>query len=333
MSSAAKAASVRLIPRYVKGLSIASVISMFLVQLMGALVTKSGSAEGCGASWPLCDGSFLPAMNIHSVIEYSHRAVSGIAGLLVIAMAVGVWKSYRDRKDVVFLMGSAVFFIVLQSGLGAMAVLWPQPKTVLALHFGISLVAFVCVLLPAVIMFQLEREGTHRSVPVSHRLRWWVFGSTAYMYAVVYSGAYVRHTNSHMACLDWPLCNGALIPELSGAVGIQFFHRLAAAGALLVLAALGHVAKGERRERPDVFKGAVWSLVLIALQVLSGGWVILSRLTMTAMMVHSAIITALFGVLGYLCLQVTREPQPVRERARRGASARVGAAASASEGR
>lgn len=283
---------------------------MFVVQLMGALVTKSGSAEGCGASWPLCDGSWLPAPNMHSIIEYSHRLVSGIAGILVVAMAVMAWRAYRDRKDIRFLVGSAVFFIVLQSALGAMAVLWPQPKAVLALHFGISLIAFVCVLLPTIIMFQLERGQTYRGLPVSDRLRWWVWAAAIYTYGVVYSGAYVRHTNSHMACLDWPLCNGALIPELSGPVGIQFAHRLAAAGALVLIAAMGHVAKWERKERPDLFWGGVVSVALIAAQVLSGGWVILSRLTMTSMMVHSAIITALFGALGYMCLQVVKEPAP-----------------------
>ena len=139
MRNAAPASAARPIPGSLKGLSIASVIGMFIVQLMGTLVTKSGSAEGCGASWPLCDGSWLPAPNMHSIIEYSHRVVSAVAGLLVVAMAIGAWRAYRDRKDVKFLVGGAVAFIVIQSALGAMAVLWPQPKAVLALHFGISL--------------------------------------------------------------------------------------------------------------------------------------------------------------------------------------------------
>ena len=150
---------------------------------------------------------------------------------------------------------------------------------------------------------------------MSDRLRWWVWAAALYSYGVVYSGAFVRHTNSHMACLDWPLCNGALIPELSGAVGIQFAHRVAAAGAFVVIAVMGHIAKGERQVRPDLYWGGVASLALIIGQILSGGWVILSRLTMTSMMVHSAIITVLFGVLGYMCLQVVKEPEPASAQA------------------
>ncbi len=294
--------------RPLKVLSIATVIGMFLVLLMGALVTKSGSAEGCGASWPLCDGKLLPAANIHSIIEYSHRAVSGTVGLLVLALTVWGWRRYPGRRDVRALLVTALIFIVIQSLLGAAAVLWPQPKLVLALHFGISLTAFAAVLLPTIIMFQLERGETHRQKPVSSRLWAWSWGALAYVYAVVYSGAYVRHTNSHLACLDWPLCNGALIPELSGGVGIQFFHRVAAGVALLVLLGLVRVASRERAERPDLYRGAVVAAALVGLQVLSGAHVILTHLTMTAMMLHSAIVTSLFGALSYLCLQVSREP-------------------------
>src|SRR5690606_16663196 len=114
-------------------------------------------------------------------------------------------------------------------------------------------------------------------------------------YAVVYTGAYVRHTNSHLACLDWPLCNGALIPELSGAVGIQFAHRVAAALGLFLLALLFFAARRERSERPDVYWGSAASFALIALQVLSGAYLVLSHLTLTSMMVHGAVITLLFG--------------------------------------
>ena len=38
--------------RNLKWLSIVATIIMALVQLGGALVTKTGSEDGCGASWP-----------------------------------------------------------------------------------------------------------------------------------------------------------------------------------------------------------------------------------------------------------------------------------------
>ena len=39
--------------KWVAGLA---TVGMFLVLLMGATVTSTGSGEGCGRSWPLCNG-------------------------------------------------------------------------------------------------------------------------------------------------------------------------------------------------------------------------------------------------------------------------------------
>ena len=298
------------ISKRLKAVSFAATFVMFLVILMGALVTNSGSAEGCGASWPLCDGKLLPAANIHSVIEYSHRAVSGIAAIVVVLMTVWAIRERRDRPEIPVLMYTAVLFLVLQALLGAAAVLWPQPDLVMALHFGVSLTAFAAVLLPTVLMLQMERGTTHRAKPISASLNRLVWVSVIYVYAVVYSGAYVRHTNSHLACLDWPLCNGALIPTLSGAVGIQFAHRLAAALGLVLLAWLFVRARREREARPDIYWGSAASLGLMVLQVFSGAYVVLSHLTLTSMMVHSAVVTLLFGALSYLCLQALPEYGP-----------------------
>ena len=298
--------------RGLKGLVWVSVVGMFAVLLAGALVTKTGSGEGCGASWPLCHGQWLPEANIASIIEYSHRAVTGIAGLAVLVFAVVLWRQYRWRPELRFLAGASVFFLLLQSFLGAWVVIAPQPDWMLALHFGISLAAYAGVFLASVMLYQLHGRGTGRAVPVSSRLRSWAWFSLVYVYVVVYTGAYVRHTNSMLACLDWPLCNGQLIPTLSGAVGIQFAHRLAAAGAVFVLLWLVRLAHAEREQRPDIYRASLWTISLLAGQILSGGLSVLTQLSLLVMMLHSAIITLMFGVVAYICLQAMPEPSQVK---------------------
>lgn len=294
--------------RALKALVWFAVIGMFFVLMAGALVSKTGSGDGCGASWPLCDGEVLPVMQAAAIIEYSHRVVSGVVGLAVLAMAVVMWRGYGHRPEMRWLAGASVFFLLLQSGLGAWVVLAPQPKWVLAAHFGISSASFASVVLGAILLYQLHGRGTRRERPVSDRLRYWAWGSLAYVYAVVYSGAYVRHTNANVACTDWPLCNGQLFPGFSGSVGIQFTHRLFALGALIALIVLARYAFREREARPDVYKASVASVVLVTLQVLNGGVIILTELSLSMVMVHSALITLLFGVLAYVAMQVMREP-------------------------
>ena len=57
-----------------------------VVILWGAIVRATGSGAGCGSHWPLCNGVVLPnAEKASTLIEFAHRATSGIALLLVVA--------------------------------------------------------------------------------------------------------------------------------------------------------------------------------------------------------------------------------------------------------
>src|SRR5262245_29003798 len=119
----------------VSSLGIAAAAGMFLVLVMGATVTTTGSAQRCGRHWPLCQGAFVPDLAIAPVIEFSHRAVAGIEGVLVVALTVAVLALYRNRRPVLVLAPMMLGFLLLQAGLGAWAVLYPQQPVVLALHF------------------------------------------------------------------------------------------------------------------------------------------------------------------------------------------------------
>lgn len=302
--------------RRLKFLTWFSVVGMFIVLMAGALVSKTGSGDGCGASWPLCHGELLPDGTIASLIEYNHRAVSGIVGIAVLVFSVVLWRNYGWRPEMRFFAGASVFFLLLQSALGAWVVLAPQPDWLLAIHFGVSSSAFAVVLLGGVMLYQLHRGDTGRRTLVSPKLRRWAWVTLIVIYAVIYTGAYVRHTNSNLACLDWPLCNGRLIPaDLFGPEGIQFMHRLSALGGALVIAWLLYLAYQERKARPDIYKAALWSMGLIIAQSIFGGMSVLNRLETFTVMMHSAVITVLFGVLSYICLQVTPEPELAASRA------------------
>lgn len=59
------------------------------VILWGAVVRATGSGAGCGEHWPLCNGEVLPRTDrLETAIEFTHRAMSGIALLLVFALVI-----------------------------------------------------------------------------------------------------------------------------------------------------------------------------------------------------------------------------------------------------
>jgi len=296
--------------KWLKPLAVLATLVMFIVMIAGSLVTKTDSGLGCGNDWPLCNGKWVPEYTLASIIEYSHRLITGVAGIVVIIFSVLCWRHYRGNKEVRNLALFGLFFIVLESILGASAVIWPQSSPVLALHFGFSLLAFTGVFLLSLYVLQRDKMEAVVQGVASKGFRNWVWAVTIYAYGVVYLGAYVRHTGSSMACSDWPLCDGKLIPELSGQVGIQFVHRLGALGlAILLLATMIYAVRHFKETRRDLYGASILAFVLVMAQVFSGGFVVLFKLHLYATLLHSMIITILFGVICYMCLQVLKRPQ------------------------
>ncbi|MVP01739.1 COX15/CtaA family protein [Paenibacillus lutrae] len=310
--------------------SLATMIGMFLIIMMGALVTKTDSGLGCGYEWPLCNGKFVPAYTISSMIEYSHRAVTGLVGFLMLATFILVFKSV-ERKDAKYFVGGAALFTVIQAAMGAFAVVWPQSSAVLALHFGLSLLAFAMTLLLwltftkwgdyTVSVARETRQGQSAvqpgSAPVAPGFRKFVWFIAVYCYIVVYVGAFVRHTESSGGCAGWPLCNGEVVPTLSGASGIVFFHRLAAAGILICGIVLFVMARKNYSHLTNVYNGTRWVLILLVAQVFSGALVTWSlgheTLFLFTAMIHAVLICALFGFISYLCVVMLSARKPIEK--------------------
>lgn len=294
-----------------KRLAAANALGMFMVLLGGALVTKTESGRGCGDDWPLCNGKFIPAYTLESMIEYSHRAVSGIVGILVLVTAVVMYRAYGRRSEPFIYALGALAFTVIQAILGAMAVVWEQSAAVMALHFGISMVALAFTLLLAGAVWRSVSSAEGGPAPsgtVSPGFRNFVWIVTIYSYIVVYIGAFVRHTESYSGCNGWPLCNGSLVPELSGPTLIAFTHRFAALllfGLILALFVLTRKDYGHLRE--FVFISDI-SLLLIVLQVLSGGLIAFTidnnQVYIFVSLLHTAIISILFALFSYMCIRV-----------------------------
>jgi heme a synthase len=94
------------------------------VILWGALVRATGSGAGCGGHWPLCNGDVLPAVvQTATRIEFTHRMMSGVALVAVVALAGWAWKSFARehpaRKWAIWSLG----FILTEALLGAALVL------------------------------------------------------------------------------------------------------------------------------------------------------------------------------------------------------------------
>ncbi|MEK4484983.1 heme A synthase [Psychrobacillus sp. FSL H8-0484] len=296
------------IHKYLKWLAIASSVGMLLILLGGALVTKTDSGMGCGRHWPGCNGQLIPdEITAEVLIEFSHRLVTGAVGILILALAIWAWRALGHVRETKFLAFMAVFFLVLQALIGAAQVKWGQGDFILALHFGISLISFAAVLLLTLLIFEVDRKFDTDKINIGKTLRFHTIGVTLYSYFVIYTGALVRHTESSLVCLDWPLCrNNEFSLPTNLYEWIQMGHR-AAAGLIFmwILIITIHVIRNYKDQRA-IYWGWIISLVLVTTQVLSGMFVVLTKLNLFVALLHSLVISLLFGLLCYMILLLSR---------------------------
>ncbi len=101
-----------------------------LVILWGAVVRATGSGAGCGEHWPLCQGVVIPhASQIATLIEFAHRASSGIAVILVVLLLVFAFRQFSSGHVVRRHAAAALIFTLTEGLIGAALVLFGQVGT------------------------------------------------------------------------------------------------------------------------------------------------------------------------------------------------------------
>ncbi len=105
-------------------LATAGLTTSILSILAGAIVRATGSGDGCGASWPTCNGRVIPSLETSSeIIEFSHRSISGV--LLIVTLLLFVKSKDPDtpllhKKIINYL----TFFVLLEAAIGAVIVIY-----------------------------------------------------------------------------------------------------------------------------------------------------------------------------------------------------------------
>lgn len=292
--------------RNLKWLSIVTTIIMTWVQLGGALVTKTGSEDGCGTDWPLCHGALLPKnLPLETIIELSHRAVSGLSLIFVLWLAITAWKNIGHIKEVKPLSIISIGFLLIQALVGAAAVVWQQNDYVLALHFGISLISFSSVFLLTLIIFRMDKKYEANVVHIEKPLQIYTFLMAIITYVGIYTGALVRHAEASLAYGTWPLPFGDLLPHTTED-WVQLAHRfLALCVFVIVLLAYIHAVRHYSNIR-IVHYGYTAALILVILQAITGALSVFTGVNIVIALLHALFITYLFGMIAYFIMLVLR---------------------------
>jgi heme A synthase len=93
------------------------------VILWGAWVRVTGSGAGCADHWPLCNGEILPrSPRAETLIEFTHRVTSSLAGLLSIGLFVLARRTYPKGHAVRTAAAWSLGLMLVEGAIGALLV-------------------------------------------------------------------------------------------------------------------------------------------------------------------------------------------------------------------
>nr|WP_249669278.1 COX15/CtaA family protein [Cellulomonas hominis] len=145
---------------------VANLVGQIGIVVTGGAVRLTGSGLGC-STWPQCEpGQFTPrfheAATYHPFVEFGNRTLTGVLGVIAIAVAVLVW-SDRDRVRSYRWLGFAPLVgVAAQAVIGGIIVLLHLHPAWVSLHFLVSMLLVVT----STLLVHRSREGDGPATPV-----------------------------------------------------------------------------------------------------------------------------------------------------------------------
>ncbi|MHB8576087.1 MAG: COX15/CtaA family protein [Dehalococcoidia bacterium] len=119
--------------------------------------------------------------------------------------------------------------------------------------------------------------------------------TTVALYFLVVLGGTVRVTNSGLSCLDWPKCNGSLLPSANGHVLVEYAHRFVVFIVSWMIVAIVVTAwRSYRRDRAILaFASALLGVLIV--QIGLGGATVTQKLSPEIVTAHLGTAMLLFA--------------------------------------
>ncbi|WP_343587614.1 COX15/CtaA family protein [Herbaspirillum sp.] len=274
--------------------------------MFGAFTRLTDSGLGC-PDWPGCYNRSNPLLAHEHInaaqqamptgpvtwskawIEMTHRYFAMAVGVLIIALMVIAWRRWirskgAERQYRPWFPTALLGFVCLQGAFGAWTVTMKLQPVIVTIHLLLGLT------LLAMLAWLYARQNPHLPIsPTGRALAWPASIGLALLTLQIALGGWVSTNYAALACTDFPLCEGKLVPDMDFVHGftlwrhlgmtaagdflpfqaltaIHWVHRSFAFVVILYIVWLAHKALRDGGLR----KTGRWLLLVVALQLCTG---------------------------------------------------------------
>ena len=231
----------------------------FLLVILGAFVRLSDAGLGC-PDWPGCYGNFTPHHSVDSIRaaetlqpggpvtmakawkEMVHRYLAMVVGALIAAISFAAWRNRRAWDQSPALASIIALAVVFQAALGAWTVTMLLKPAIVTSHLlgGVAILSLLVWLYWRQFARSASAPSWAKGIISSGALRIHGLAALIAILLQIMLGGWVSTNYAALACTDFPLCNGEILPAMDFANAFHIIRPLGMGpdGELLKLEAL-----------------------------------------------------------------------------------------------
>ncbi|HUJ87745.1 MAG TPA: COX15/CtaA family protein [Burkholderiales bacterium] len=224
-------------------LVLAAALLALVVVVVGAFVRLSDAGLGC-PDWPGCYGKPAPTLAKDAIAravahqggergpvslgkawkEMGHRYLAGTLGLLILTIALLGWLRRRALGQSPWLASAIVIVVALQAALGMWTVTLLLRPAVVTAHLAGGMTTL------ALLLWLSLRQWRFRPAPEARKVRALAALALCVVATQIMLGGWVSANYAALACPDWPLCLGQVVPPMDFAHAFRLLRELGRTG-------------------------------------------------------------------------------------------------------
>jgi cytochrome c oxidase assembly protein subunit 15 len=287
-------------------LLVTTAIFTVLLIAMGGVLCMTQSIRDC-PDWPGCFGKVIPPAETGPILEYTHRVLAALSGLLILSTAVvGL---IRERRNLWISLPPLILIALLVevSYFGAQVVLRGLSPGWAAVDVGSALLVVALMTATAAIA-SASRDYSSQVIHLKYKSPYsrLVVSATLVVYLILVSGVLVAGKNSVTGCLGWPIYSGQLAQMDAHNLGEVSRQMVSVIGMVLILCVLVFAWR-KKNDYRKIFPLVKWVGLAFLLEMLIQIMILIFGHQVGFLVAYTVTMAALWGLLAALTVRVGLE--------------------------